>query len=111
MVAGNHCHDPGNPDTCHAPAGLGIGAGLGLTLGAPVGAHLLNGRRGDLRRSLLVSGALAVAGLAAFRAADLLPKGAPRNGTKVIVALGVPVAQLVSAAVVERRTADRTADR
>jgi RNA polymerase sigma factor (sigma-70 family) len=106
-IGGNRCGDVGNPDSCYGLEGSGIGASLGLTLGAPLGAHLLNGRRGDLRMSLLVGGGIAAVGLAAFQAADLLPKGAPRNGTKVTVAIAVPVAQLVSAALVERRTAKR----
>lgn len=105
-ITGNDC-DPGNPDACLGEAipGLLVGAGIGYAVGAPVGAHLGNGRRGRLGRSLLVSSALF--GVQAVTLALVGEEASTRLERSAIplVFLAIPAAQLVSAVVIERRTA------
>jgi len=76
-----------------ALSGLLYGAVAGGSAALPVGVHLANGRRGRLGPSLLASLALGGAGLGA---------AALTNEYGILVA--VPVAQLVSAIVIERAT-------
>lgn len=100
--------ETGNPDAClgDAAPGLLVGAGLGYAVGAPVGAHLGNGRRGNLGRSLLVSSALfGVQAVAVTLIGDEVHTGLERSAIPVVF-IAVPAAQLVSAVLIERRTAD-----
>lgn len=50
----------GDPDACLGAAFPGFiwGAGAGMTIGAPLGAHLFDGRRGKLAPSLAASAAI-----------------------------------------------------
>lgn len=100
--------DPGNPDACLGEAipGLLVGAGLGYAMGAPVGAHLANGRRGKLGSSLLVSSALfgvqaITVGLIGHHASTSLERSAVP-----VVFIAIPAAQLISAVTIERRTTE-----
>jgi hypothetical protein len=106
-VGGNRCHDPGNPDSCHWLDGLLVGAAVGVTVGTPGGAHLFNRRRGSLAWSLVASAALGVAGAAMFNAADGRPPGGGRNAMLATAVIAVPVLQVVSATIIETRTAKR----
>ena len=106
-VGGNRCNDPGNPDSCHLLDGLLVGAAVGVALGTPGGAHLLNRRRGSLAWSLVASAALGLAGAAIFNAADGRPPGGGRNAILVTAVIAVPVLQVVSATIIETRTARR----
>jgi hypothetical protein len=109
-VGGNRCTDPGNPDTCALIGGVLGGVYVGYTLGTPVGAHLLDRRRGDLRRSTLASTAILVAGVGLLRVAGVSLNGTSTPGQRrlaLTVALAVPVLQLASATVIETRTGRR----
>lgn len=97
-VAGSrHCSDPGNPDSCSGLEGMVIGGITGQAIGISAGVHLANGRRGELNPSLALNLALAAVGTAAVVRSD-------RRSVALGVALMVPVAQLVSSIVIERRT-------
>jgi hypothetical protein len=74
------------------------GAVVGESLGIPMGIHLANGRRGDLLRSTLVSAALGAVGSLAIVAAGFDPPLTP------ILLVTVPVAQLTTSTILERRT-------
>lgn len=71
------------------------GAIIGESALLPLGVHLANHRRGSYGLSLLASGAIALAGVAAVDATD--------DGWPLIA---VPVGQLVSSILIERATGD-----
>lgn len=106
-IGGNRCVDDANPDSCYLIAGTAIGLGVGVTLGAPVGAHLLNRRQGNLTTSLLASTAIGVFGMAAFRYVDLNVRGSSRGSSLNTILVVVPLAQIVSAGLIESRTGRR----
>jgi hypothetical protein len=106
-IGGNRCIDPGNPDSCDWLRGMVVGVAVGTTLGAPVGAHLLNRRRGALHYSLLASAVIAGAGIVALRAADRSAQGSRRTATLNGILIGVPVLQVIAATVIETRTSRR----
>ena len=107
FIGGNRCSESGNPDSCHAIDGMIVGAAVGVTLGTPVGAHLMNRRRGALPYSLLASAALAALGAVAFRAAHAHASGAQRATMQSAVVIMVPVLQIVTATVIETRSSRR----
>lgn len=102
-VGSNDCYDRGNPDTCRWLEGLVIGGALGITVGIPVGAHLLNRRHGPLAWSLLASVGIATAGAIAFHQADLHARGAGRGTLLSGILIAVPVLQVVTSTVIEVR--------
>lgn len=81
-----HCED------CFLP-GLFYGAVAGGSAALPLGVHLANGRRGSYGTSLLASLAIGGAGIGLAAATN-----------EYGVMLAVPVVQLVSAVLIERRT-------
>jgi hypothetical protein len=81
-----HCED------CFLP-GLFYGAAAGGSAALPLGVHVANGRRGSYGTSLLASLAIGGAGVGLAAATD-----------EYGVLLAVPVVQLVSAVLIERRT-------
>lgn len=84
------CEDPGL-------TGLLGGWFLGSALTTPLSVHYANGGRGSLPAAYLSSALIAGAGMAGFLAA-----GSP-GGTLFV--LGAPVAQVISAVLIERRSA------
>jgi hypothetical protein len=103
---------PGDPDGCLGQAlpGYFWGAVTGITIGAPAGAHVANGRRGSLPRALLVSSAVFVAELIALNL--LVEDGRTEHPTAAwTVAISGPILQVVAAVFTERRTAARAAPR
>lgn len=83
------CEDPGLP-------GLTAGWFIGSALTTPPSVHLANHRRGSLSTEYLSSAVIAGVGMAA-----LLALGSPEGA---YIALGAPVAQVISAVLIERRT-------
>jgi hypothetical protein len=103
-IADDGC-DEGNPDDCLGEAIPGFlwGAGIGSTVGIPAGAHLGNGRRGSVGRSLLASAAIFGAELVALNL--LVDDGrSEHKSTVVAIALAAPVVQTIASVHVERRT-------
>jgi hypothetical protein len=107
FIGANRCTDVGQPDTCHTVGGILTGAALGFTVGAPLGAHAFDDRRGAVGRSLLVSTAIAVGGAAAFHLADTRMSGGARSATVGAILIAVPILQLISATAIETRTGRR----
>ena len=106
-IGGNRCSSPGSSDTCLGLEGLAVGTVVGFTLGAPVGAYLLDHRRGSLPTSLLASVAIGGAGVAALAALERNVEHPRRRTFQVPLAIAVPVFQVVTAAIIERRTSGR----
>jgi hypothetical protein len=106
-LGGNRCSSPGNPDSCLGLEGLAVGTAVGFTLGAPVGAHLLDRRHGSLPPSLLASVAIAGAGVAGLWALEQNVEHPRRRTFQVPLAIAVPVLQVVTAAIIEQRTNGR----
>ena len=100
----SRCDGGGNPDSCIGPMLLGIiwGGGVGHTVGIPLGAHYIGGRKGSLVPSLLASAAI-------FGAEVLVLRSAVKDGQYVQknMALGVviaaPILQIISSVVFEAR--------
>jgi hypothetical protein len=110
FVGGNRCGEPANSDTCMLIEGIATGAAIGYTLGIPVGAHLLNRRRGDLRMSLAASAALAAAGYGVLRASGVRWNGGttPRQRrVAAVVVVSVPVLQYLATTAIETATGRR----
>lgn len=99
-IGGNRCSSPGNSDSCQLIEGIAVGSTVGVTIGTPIGAHLLNRRRGSLAASLVVSAAIATAGVVAVRAADR--QG--RDGLLRATIVAVPIAQLLTTTAIEVKT-------
>lgn len=96
--------ESGNPDQCLGLAlpGMVWGAAVGHTLAIPVGAHLANGRRGSLPRSLLVSGGIFAA--EALAIAALVQDGRTTHGALARgILVGTPFVQLVTSVLIESR--------
>ncbi|MBX6363803.1 MAG: hypothetical protein IRZ00_08040 [Gemmatimonadetes bacterium] len=93
------CDDRGNADACDAPVILGamFGGVAGEALLLPLAEHLAGGRRGPLGKELLVSIALAGAGLGLLWLTDFDGPTAPAT------LVTVPLAQLVAVTALERR--------
>lgn len=100
----SRCDGGGNPDSCIGPMILGIiwGGGVGHTVGIPLGAHYIGGRKGSLVPSMLASAAI-------FGAEVLVLRSAVKDGQYVQknMALGVviaaPILQIISSVVFEAR--------
>lgn len=82
---------------CEDPGIYGLVGGwfFGSALTTPLAVHLVDGRRGSLPHAYLSSGLIAGVGMA------LLAVGSPRGA---YVGLGAPVAQVISAVLIERKT-------
>jgi len=85
---------------CEDPGLYGLVGGwfIGSALLTPIAVHLANERRGSLSSSYLASAAIAGAGMLSLAAVGGSPVGA-------VILLGAPVAQVVSAVTIERRSA------
>lgn len=79
-----HCDDPGL-------RGVLWGAAIGESVGLAIGAHVGNGRRGNLALDLLASAGVGAAGIATIVLAG-------NNGTGLLL---IPVAQLATVALAE----------
>lgn len=99
----DRCSD--NPDACtgYLVDGLVVGGMAGHAIGIPAGAWLANGRRGNLTKSLLVSGGIFVAELIAVSALVDDNYLVRDRSTLLAVLAAAPAAQLVSSAVIEAR--------
>ena len=74
---------------------------MGITLGAPIGAHLGNRRRGHLAYTVIASAALFAGEVVALR--SLVDDGRTEHkSTVVAIAVGVPVLQILVTTLVER---------
>jgi hypothetical protein len=106
LIGGNSCLDEGNPDSCRGLEGLAIGAYSGHALGAPLGVHLANGRKGSILPALLINaGTTALAGVFIHLADRRANAGEGVHPALLLtVAAGVPVTQLVSSVLIERAT-------
>jgi hypothetical protein len=108
------CTDPGNPDTCLGQLQYAVvGAYVGNTLGAPLGAHYANRRRGNLGRSLAVSTGMAAAGAVALWGADRHAGERSRGRLQLLAPLvifGVPIAQVITSATIEADTSRERAE-
>jgi hypothetical protein len=100
LIGANSCARAGDPDSCRGLEGALWGAAVGYTIGTPAGVHLANGRAGSWQPSLLTSAALAGVGAA-------IGIGSGSDQVLGAAALTVPIAQMVSSVVIERRTARR----
>jgi len=106
-IGGNRCSSPGSSDSCYGFEGMLAGAAVGMTVGTPVGAHLMNRRRGALPYSLLTSVAVAAAGVVAFRAVDAHARGSGRVAALNSIVIAVPVLQVLCATLIESRSSRR----
>ena len=93
----------GDPDGClgaQLPRAL-WGIGIGITLGAPVGAHLGNRRRGHPAYTALASAALFAGEVVALR--SLVDDGRTEHKSTVVgIAVAVPVLQIIATTIAER---------
>jgi protein-S-isoprenylcysteine O-methyltransferase Ste14 len=100
----SRCDSGGNPDSCIGPTILGIiwGGGIGHTVGIPLGAHYIGGRKGQLVPSVLASAAI-------FGAEVLVLRSAVKDGQYVHKNLAIgtviaaPILQIISSVVFEAR--------
>lgn len=98
------CDSGGNPDSCVGPTLLGIiwGGGVGHTIGIPLGAHYIGGRKGELVPSMLASAAI-------FGAEVLVLRYAVKDGqyvhrsTAIATVLAAPILQIISSVIFEAR--------
>jgi hypothetical protein len=106
-ITSNDC-EPGNPDQClgEAMPGFVWGAGAGMTVGAPLGAHVGNGRRGALGRSLLASAAIFAAEVLLL--SQLVEDGRTEHMEAVrAIAITAPLLQIGTSVWIEARTDGR----
>ena len=90
--------DPDSSEDLDALGGFVLGGALGEATMLPLGVHLVNRRQGNYAASMLASVGIVVAGLGL---AFLTEDQAPLPG---IILAAIPVAQLTSSIVIERRT-------
>ena len=96
--------ESGNPDACIGPTFRGIiwGGGIGHTIGIPIGAHYIGGRKGELVPSLLASASI-------FGAEVLVLRSAVKDGqyvhknTAIAVVIAAPILQIISSVAFEAR--------
>jgi hypothetical protein len=103
LVGGAHlgaliAHNDNCADCLEELRGALVVGTAGEALLLPLGVHLANGSRGSYWKAALVSAGLAVTGVAIIEAAHWDPPTAP------IVAVVVPIAQLVTSIAIERAT-------
>ena len=103
-VTSSNCDGGGNPDACIGPTILGIiwGGGVGHTLGIPLGAHYVGGRKGELVPSMLVSAAIFGAEVLTLRYAVRDRQYVHKN-TAIGVVIAAPILQIISSVVIEAR--------
>jgi hypothetical protein len=103
-VTSSNCDDGGNPDSCIGPLFLGFiwGGGVGHTIGIPVGAHYIGGRRGELVPSMLVSAAIFGAEVLTLRYAVKDGQYVHKN-TALAVVIAAPILQIISSVAFEAR--------
>lgn len=96
--------ESGNPDACVGPTFQGIiwGGGVGHTIGIPLGAHYVGGRRGQLVPSMLVSAAIFGAEVLVLRYAVKDRQYVHKN-TAIGVVIAAPILQIISSVVFEAR--------
>ncbi len=96
--------EEGNPDACIGPTFLGIiwGGGVGHTIGIPLGAHYVGGRKGELVPSMLVSAAIFGAEVLVLRSAVQDGRYVHKN-TAIGVVIAAPILQIISSVIFEAR--------
>jgi hypothetical protein len=102
-LGGKRCVDRAVAESCHYLDGAAIGTAIGVTLGAPVGAHYLNRRRGNVAMSVLASVAIGTAGVLALREQDDRPAGGGRTRAVTAIVIVTPALQILSSALIESR--------
>jgi hypothetical protein len=98
----------GDPDACLGAAFPGFiwGAGVGATIGAPAGAWLGSGRRGNIAKSLLVSSALFAAEVLVLR--SIVDDGRTEHeGAAITLVIVVPVLQVIASTYLHARPGAR----
>ena len=100
----SRCDSGGNPDSCIGPTLLGIiwGGGVGHTVGIPLGAHYIGGRKGELVPSMLVSAAIFGAEVLVLRTAVKDGQYVHKN-TAIATVIAAPVLQIISSVIFEVR--------
>ena len=100
----SRCDDGGNPDSCIGPLFLGFiwGGGVGHTVGIPLGAHYIGGRKGELVPSMLTSVAIFGAEILALRYAVKDGQYVHKN-TAIAVVIAAPILQIISSVAFEAR--------
>ena len=100
----SNCDSGGNPDSCIGPTLLGIiwGGGVGHTIGIPLGAHYIGGRRGELVPSMLVSAAIFGAEVLVLRTAVKDGQYVHKN-TAIATVIAAPILQIISSVMFETR--------
>lgn len=100
----SNCDDGGNPDSCVGPTLLGIiwGGGVGHTIGIPLGAHYIGGRKGELVPSMLTSAAIFGAEILVLRYAVKDGQYVHKN-TAIAAVIAAPILQIISSVVFEAR--------
>ena len=100
----SNCDSGGNPDSCIGPTLLGIiwGGGVGHTLGIPLGAHYIGGRKGELVPSMLASAAIFGAEILVLRYAVKDRQYVHKN-TAIATVIAAPILQIISSVVFEAR--------
>lgn len=105
VPADSDCEDEGDDvGLCRAIWVFAGGSAVGA-VGVPLGVHLANGRKGNLALSVLASvgiGALGIVGALSFEDSD---------AASLAILGALPVAQLASSIVIERRTGRSRASR
>ena len=98
----SRCDSGGNPDSCIGPLFRGIlwGGGVGHTVGIPLGAHYMGGRKGALVPSMLTSAAIFGAEVLALRYAVKDGQYVHKN-TALGVVIAAPILQIISSVVFE----------
>lgn len=98
------CDSGGNPDSCVGPTLLGIiwGGGVGHTIGIPLGAHYIGGRKGELVPSLLASAAIFGAEVLVLRYAVEDGQYVHKN-TAIATVIAAPILQIISSVIFEAR--------
>jgi hypothetical protein len=98
------CDSGGNPDSCIGPMLLGIiwGGGVGHTVGIPLGAHYIGGRKGEIGPSLLASAAIFGAEVLALRYAVKDGQYVHKD-TAIGVVIAAPILQIISSVFFEAR--------
>ncbi|HJQ21054.1 MAG TPA: hypothetical protein VJ867_11955 [Gemmatimonadaceae bacterium] len=102
LLIGSGC-DSGGTDRCDVRdlSVVGIGILTGITVGAPVGAHLADHRRGSLGHGLLASAAVLALEALTLNALHDPSSGGRNNGKIQAVLIATPLVQIALSAFVE----------